>query len=91
MPRGYGRCQLCGVDLKILGRGSATFFELVQLIKHMLRDSRYRLTHGMPLLDEHESLMSARVVERCVRLAECQPVPVLETTIALTVVEVIEL
>ena len=91
MLEGYALCQLCGVDLKVSSRGRATFLAHVKGKKHMLRDSCYRLACGLPLLDEHGSLMSARTVERHVRLVECRPVSVVETAIALTVVEVVEL
>ena len=63
VPEGYARCRLCGVDLKISSRGRAMFLERVQGKKHVLRDSRYRFAHGLPLVNEHGPLMSARAVE----------------------------
>ena len=57
----------------------------------MLRDSRYRLAHVLPLVDEHGLLMSSTAAERRVRLVEHRPMPVLKTAIALTVSELIEL
>ena len=84
---GYARCRLCGIKLKIPTRGGATFLEHVREKKHMLRDSGFRLAHGLPLADEHGSLTSVRAVEWRVKLVDCRPVPVLETAIDKTFAE----
>ena len=57
----------------------------------MLRRSRYRLARGLPLVDEHGSLMLARADGHRVSLVECRSVPVLETVNGLTVLVVIQL
>ena len=57
----------------------------------MLRYSRYRLARGLPLVDEHGSLMLARADGRRVDLVECRSVLVPETVNGLTVVVEIQL
>ena len=88
---GYARCRLCGVDLKISSWELATFLDNVQGKKYMLLYSRYRLAYGLPLVDEHDALMSTRAVERRKRLVDQRPVPLLETATDPTGKEVNEL
>ena len=88
---GYSRCRLCSCDIAVGSRGLSAMKEHWALQEHQRLDVRYRLDHGLPLLDKHDKPLSEAEAEERVGRAAPVGTVVMEASYGISLETVVEL
>ena len=87
---GYARCLFCRTDLFIGRRGSSSLFDHWKTEDHQRLERVYRIQHGLPLLNKSCKRASQQEEAKWRSAAEGQAPVELESTLVVSVAEVVE-
>ena len=88
---GYSRCRLCSRDIPVASRVLSAMKEHWSTSEHQRLDTRYRLDHGLPLLDKSDNILSGALYDEQAAKAEGVVNAVMEATYGISLETVIEL